>query len=423
MSDISEQGEIPCGRSSGRSRWKLAIGLSLGAIVLVAIVAAAWYGIDAARSYTADAYIRCAFRPETAFSGDNAPPPSELEYEVFRNTQMSAMTNRLVLNTALYRETKVRDQKCVIAKFPMFADASDPIEYLTKKLSVSFPRKDEIMKISITTYDPVQSAAIVAAVREAYMSEVVDAERKQREEKISELNGIKIGKQQEVKDAMTELRKIADTLGTTDTEAISQKQKIILDELATLRGEAIRNQFEYNRMMGELAAHKAERDAVESVPISDLECQQVGAFDPLLKKLGEELASREVTAEAKDQAQTDALKKKYAERVDRIREEIRCRNMAECEKEVKRLEAAIEIAKKQHEVAQEELKSLKKEADRIGVQSIDMQMRRAAIVNAQKALDKITAELEKMNVEAKTTPRVTRYGGDPEPPKQAAPLF
>jgi capsular exopolysaccharide synthesis family protein len=87
------------------------------------------------------------------------------------------------------------------------------------------------------------------------------------------------------------------------------------------------------------------------------------------------------------------------------------------EREVKKLEAAMEIAKKQNEVAQEDLKALKKEADRIGVQSIDMQMRRAAIVNSQKALDEIAGKLEKLNLEAKMAPRVTKYGGDPEPPK------
>jgi hypothetical protein len=260
----------------------------------------------------------------------------------------------------------------------------------------------------------------------AYLSEVVDAERKRREERISELKGIQIGKAQEVKDAMTDLRRIADALGTTDSDAISQKQKIILDELAILRAESIRNQFEYNRMISELAAQKSLVQAAENSALSDFECEQFGASDALLKKVGEELANREVAAvakdqaqaaEGKDQAQTDALKKKYSERIEQIRQEIKRKNMAEHEKEVKRIEAAIEIVKKQNEVAQEDLKALKKEADRIGVSSIDMQMRRTAIANAQKSLDTITAELEKLNVEAKSAPRVTLIQ-EAEPPRE-----
>lgn len=421
MSNIIEQGEFACERSSTRSRWKLAIWLFLGAIVLVAIVAAAWYGIDVARSYTADTYVRCSFRPETAFSAESSPPPSELEFDVFKNTQMSLMTHRLVLNNALYRETKVpgQDEKFVIARFPMFANESDPIDYPAKKLSVSFPRKDELMKISVTTYDPVQSAAIVIAVRDAYMTEVVDVERKEREEKISELKSLQISKTQEIKDAMTDLRKMADMLGTTDTDALSQKQKIILDELAILRTESVRNQFEYNRMAGELASQKALRDAAESEEVTDVgaviwACPQ----DPIAKTLAEELVRYQIAFNERERAVADIVAKKYADRIEQIRAEIKRRNRTEHEREVKRLEAAIEIARKQNETAQESLKSLKKEADRIGVSSIDMQMRRAAIANAQKSLDKISAELEKMSLEAKTTPRVTRYGPDPEPPRK-----
>jgi hypothetical protein len=438
MSDIIEQGQFPCGRPPRRSRWKLAIWLFLGAAVLVAIVAAAWYGIDVARSCTADAYVRCAFRPEAVFGEESAVPRAELEYDIFKNTQMSMMTNRLVLNTALYRETKVRDEKFVIAKFAMFADESDPIKYLTKKLSVSFPDKDEIMKISVTTYDPVQSAAIVTAVREAYMSEVVEAERREREERISELNGIKTAKQQEVKDMLTDLRKIADGLGTGDTDAISQKQRIILDELATVRGECRRNQSDFNRMVGDLAARKADRDAVESVPISDGEVQQEFPNDGILRELQFRLAEmqdaadqvRHTTAQnarspnlAMSLGEYAKLQEKYNARLDQLKHDVMAKRKGIAEREVKKLEATIEIAKRQNEVAQEELNSLKKEADRIGTPSIDMQMRRAAITSAQKSLEQITAKLDKMNIEAKTAPRVTRYGGDPEPPKHAAPHF
>jgi polysaccharide biosynthesis transport protein len=417
MSTKTEEGEILCGRRSTTSRCKIALWLILGGVALVAVVAVVWSGLLEPRSYTADAYVRCAIQQDR-YLEKNPPAPTELEFEIFKNTQMSLMTNRMVLSAALHRETKVGDEKFVIAKFPILADQNDPVNWLIKHLSISFPRKDEIMKVSVTTSDPVQSAAIVNAVRDAYFSEVVDAGRRECEERISELKGIQIGKMQEVKDAMSDLRKMADSLGTSDTDTLNQKQKTILDELANIRAESVRNQFEYNRMMSQLAARKADRDAVENQPISDIECQQYGAFDVVLKKLGEALADREIAADAKDQAQSDSLKKKYSERIEQIREEIKRKSLADTEREIKKIEAAIEIAKKQNEVAQEELRQLRKEADRIGLSSIDMQMRRAAIVNSQKSLDNITAELDKLMIESKAAPRVTRYGGDAEPPKE-----
>lgn len=412
-----------------RRHWLLATVLGL----VLATIAGGGVWLSIGSRYTAEAYLRCSIC-EPSIYNSNAHVPTELEFEVFKNTQMSLMTHRLVLNSALYRDTKVqgKDEKFVIAKFAMLADESDPIGCLTKKLSISFPRKDELMRVSMTADDAVQAAAIVTAVRDAFMSEVVDAERKKRDEKISELNSIKIGKAQELKDQMTDLRRIADTLGTTDTDAISQKQRIILDELATLRAESIRNQFEYNRMMGELAARKAEREAVESVPISDVEVQQECPNDGILHELQLRMADMQDLAEEMKQSiaentrspaavrlmgQYAKLQGKYNDRLDQLKQDIMAKRKGMAEREVKKLEAAIEIAKKQNEAAQEDLKSLKKEADRIGVQSIDMQMRHAAITSSSKALEEITSELERLNVNSKTAPRVTPYGADPEPPK------
>ena len=79
---------------------------------------------------------------------------------------------------------------------------------------------------------------------------------------------------------------------------------------------------------------------------------------------------------------------------------------ADIEKEIKKIEAAISLTAKQQAAVEEDVTRLRKEADRFGTSSIEMQMRRADIRNKQKALDTLAAELDTLRMEAKNPPRV-----------------
>lgn len=110
------------------------------------------------------------------------------------------------------------------------------------------------------------------------------------------------------------------------------------------------------------------------------------------------------------------MKQQYDARMDQLRVEVENKRRGEVERDIKKFEAAISQSVKQQAVIQEEVKRLRKEADRFGMSSIDMQMRREDIKNRQKSLDSITVELESLRVEANTAPRVTSMG-PAEPPK------
>jgi polysaccharide biosynthesis transport protein len=414
-----------------RRHWVLATALGL----LLAPIAglSVWLGMGA--RYTADAYLKCAYRDDEVLRRANAGFPSEIEFEVFKNTQLSMILNRLVLNSAVQKKEKVKEKEIMIAKIPLLAEEYDPADLLMRKLSISFPRKDEIMKVSMTTKDPNDSAAIVQAVVNSYIDEVVEAERDKRDKRISELKGIQVTKTDEVKTALGDLRRMADSLGTSDTDALNIKQKNTLDELANLRSEFIRNQFELNRITGELASLKAIQEAAKTQPITDIEVQITCVADPILRDLGADLVYekqqeqymvRAISKTSKKasvkemQGSVGRIQQQYNKRLDELREELTKKKISEVERDVQKFEAHIAILKKQNEIAQEELKQLRKDADRFGMSSIDMQMRRKSIENATKSLDTITAELETLSVEAKKAPRVSKIQDVVEPPKNEA---
>jgi polysaccharide biosynthesis transport protein len=327
-----------------------------------------------------------------ALAGQNV----QAEYEIFKNTQMMMLQNRIVLQNALHRQG--------IGELAIVKSQKDPAAWLDKNLKVSSIPKTEIVEVGLTSGNAKENAMLVNAVVDAYFSEVVDAARKRIDDRISDLKRIQIEKSQEVKESMNELRRMAESLGTNDSDTLNIQQKNALDELANMRAEFIRSQFELNRMRAESAANQAELEATDMEAISDIECELYVPSDFTLKSLQQEIVQAK---KDNDQKLTAELKEKYSSRLEEIRREIHRKKIAEIEKKVKRLEAQIAVATKQSEVLVEEVKKLRKEADRFGVSSIDMQMRRGDIKSRQKSLDSITAELEALRVEANAGPRVT----------------
>ena len=187
---------------------------------------------------------------------------------------------------------------------------------------------------------------------------------------------------------------MAEQLGAAETENLNLKQKLVLEELALYRNQSAQRDFETGRLRSELGARQAEFKAVQNAEISDLECEMFAQSDPVLKDLMQENTSRKMDKELGSHAETpedkskdaekhqvdlEKQKKAYSERINQIREEILHKRQAEVEKEIKRLEAAIEIANRQQKVIEEEVQHLKKQAEQFGSSSVDVEMLRADI--------------------------------------------
>jgi capsular exopolysaccharide synthesis family protein len=228
---------------------------------------------------------------------------------------------------------------------------------------------------------------------------------------------------------------MAQNFGTSETETLNIKQQNTLAELANYRSEMIRNQFELNRMNADRVALKALLDAAAEQPITDVEVQMTCGADQILHDLGLQLVDEQARTEfmagaistsSKSKSAQNAIdqmgrvKRKYDARVAVLREELTKKKRGDLDRDIKKLDAQIEVAKKQYDVTQEEVTRLRKEADTFGMSSIDMQMRRSANATSQKSLDSITSELETLSVEATTALRVTKIQDTVEPPKHEA---
>jgi capsular exopolysaccharide synthesis family protein len=413
-----------------RRHWMLAafLGTLVGAAIGVGV-----YWLYGSR-YTADAYLKCSLNQDIVLKGANARTPTDLEFEVFKNTQMSLMTHRIILHAALDKEVKIEDESMTIGKFSIIREENDPEGWLMRKISVSFPRKDEIMKVSVTTNDAKESAAIVTAVVGAYMDEVVQTEQKKRDERVSELKTIRVGKEAEVRDALNELRRMALISGVSESENMTAKQRSMLDEVTNLRTELLRSQININQMEAELASLMAIRESHEKQLPSNVDVQvEVSNYDPMLRDLGMQLMQEKQMKDYYDNVvsktsksnivrQTtgkfDRIQQQYDSRMEELKAELSNRRKAEVDRNIAKLKSQYDISKVQYDATLDEYKKAKKEAENIGVMSIDMQMKIGSSDTAKKSLAEITAELDKLYVESKTAPRVTVLQESAEPPKR-----
>jgi succinoglycan biosynthesis transport protein ExoP len=399
-----------------RRHWVLSLGLGL--ILAPAIGLGVWFGMGP--WYTARHYLRVAYQEQNLVR--SGQQPYEPEYEIFKNTQLQLIMNRFMLSSALRRP-----EENPISRLPILKNQKDQVGWLLKNLSVSFPGKAEVMEVSLTTYDPKEAAAIVTAVVDAYMNEVVESEKDQKRVRLSELDRVWTDRDQEVRNKRNELKTLADQLGTAVSENLNLKQRLTMEELATYRQELARSEFELGRLRAELAAREAELDAVKNLDISDIECELFAQYDQSLRNLIQEIQWRKMDAQYTSGALASSSKsaklagryegemagfqRDYEERIGQIRDEIRHKRQSEVEREIKRVKASIEVANKQMQANDRDVQRLKSLAEQYGGSSVDVEMLRADIENREKSLASIAAERERVRIELRSNPRVIRYGG------------
>ena len=91
--------------------------------------------------------------------------------------QLEDNMSRVVLGKALSHPA--------VAKLPSVVSRPDPIEWLADEISVSFV--GELLYIGLEGNDPAEVVKLVNAVTDAYLEEVVNADKRRREQRLAKL--------------------------------------------------------------------------------------------------------------------------------------------------------------------------------------------------------------------------------------------
>ena len=175
-----------------------------------------------------------------------------VRFEIYKNTQEQRLLSRFVLMAAL--------RKPEVYRIPAIQEEQQDGIRSTGSCGgyrSYFPGRAEVMAVSVTRDDPAEAQTLVKAVVDSYLTEVVNVERDQKRQRVAELETVCAAKEQDIRTKRQEMKNLGLETGTTETEMLTVRNRLMLEELALNRGELARTQTEMGKLRAELAGQKA----------------------------------------------------------------------------------------------------------------------------------------------------------------------
>jgi capsular exopolysaccharide synthesis family protein len=394
-------------------RWLLA--MVLGGTLAAAAAVGAWLLLSA--KYTAFAQLRVASTaPYIVFDKANNPE-GRSDFALYQRTQAALLKNRYVLNAALKQEE--------VKRLAMVRAQADPLTWLEDGLKVEVPEGSEIITVKLSGPDPTEVVTLVDAVTQAYLKEIVDKDSLQRSDRLAAVDKIYNDARDKVHKRYDALRQQAGEAGGSDKSALTHKQTMLLQTFGLLKNQLAQVRFERMRAEGRLTAYKSRAAKPDEIPVPESAVKAVLDADPkvveyrkrilqvedLIDKYVNAGAPRTDSAVVMLQGRRASLEKRLETHLAELRpaalKDLRLRvkdgqtgGLAQLEDELAPLLA-------QEKALSDEVLALEKEADKIGTSSTEMEILRAEIKLEQAVMDRVSHELNSLQVELRSPPRVT----------------
>jgi capsular exopolysaccharide synthesis family protein len=399
--------------SSFRRRWFSAVGLGLIAGALAA--AAVWTLVPV--RYTAFAELRMK---EVADKVLFDTAEKQAAFRTYKQTQMRMATSPFVLSAAL--------GKPEMANLKTFATKSDPVHWLENKLEViSPPGAGEFVRISLTGDEPAELAAIVNAVTQAYMEEVVNSEKLKRQKRKDDLEQIHRGIDEQLRTRRQSMRKLAQALETSNLEALTTKQQMAAEYFAQLRREHAQTRFERMRTESQLASETTGTAESANAEVPDILVDGRIDLEPEVLRLNERVRTLEDLIRRTRQnvnsenhptlvQYRNELKDIEKQIVD-TRKEIRPRIVAQIQSAsaanaasgVAQLQKRLEVLKAQEQQLGEEIETQQVQTKKLGGDSFELELLQKEIDQRETMDGRVTEEIERLSIELQAPPRVVLH--------------
>jgi capsular exopolysaccharide synthesis family protein len=262
-----------------RRRWRIATGLGL--VVAVAAAVAAWY-LTSAASYTVATTLHVDSVQSHMFgkTGDN-----QVDFITYKQAQTRKVKSRMVFNAAL------RDPKA--SQLAIVKEQPDPLEWLTKEVQIDFLLSSETMRLQMIGKDSEALVILLDAIREAYLSEVVNKEEAGRLIYLEKLNK----KSNDLADELGKQRKtfhdLAEGGGNGNAKAVAQRQELAQAELIKMRGVLVDYQSTLRQLKAEVAINVDQEQALQDTKIPDAIIEDAISNDPVVIGYEREIADLE----------------------------------------------------------------------------------------------------------------------------------
>jgi len=400
-------------RALGR-RWLLAS--FLGILAAGGVAAAVWFFLPI--RYTAYSQLRVAMTPPWLVVRNADTSEGRGEFSAYQRTQAAWIKNYSILGLALEREDVIH--------LKMVREQPERLTWLMEELKVDFQEGSEIMTVSMIGNDPSEVVKLVQAVTDVYIKTIVDKERENRKDRLVELNKIyetSVGKLRRQRNAQ---RRLAEDLGTSDSQALTQKQVNLLALFGEKQRQHDQVKTELMKTQARLESYQAREKAVVNEPTlsptllnevleADLTGKQlllrVNQLQDLVSEYQHSALRDDEPSLKKAQSMLEETKKSLDVRREELRpsvlERLKQKNQNDHQADLAQLQSEMAMLIKQEKELGEYVERLRKEADKVGTSSTELEMLRAEVQRDDKVATRVSDELDVLNIELRSPPRVT----------------
>jgi len=395
-----------------RRRWFIATTLGL---MIGAIAAGMVYQFHPDAPYTAFAELHVkAVAEKILFTTTE----SVAEFSTYKQTQMRLVVSPFVLAAAL-RNPEIANLSIVKAE-------PYPVQWLEKEVKVSSPA-EEFVRISLSGENPVDLHKLVNAISSGYMEEVVNSDLSKRNERKSQLETIFRGYEDRMQKKKTAEKRLAESLNTGDSQALTVKQQAAVEYYSQLRKQHTQVRFDLMRSKIQLEARKSSVIAEAPIEIPDAVIEGRISQDAEIQKLSDDLVmAEELLTRTKDRVKGDdhpllvQVREKLARTqssLDLAREKKRPAVIDELNRALqaqtafseKGLAREIELLSAEAEQLAAELESQKLEARQIGISSFELETLKKEVAQMDKVATNVSDEIQKLTIELQTPARITLH--------------
>ncbi len=350
--------------------------------------------------------------------GDRAEVESPDEFEVYRQTQSRMVKSPFVLAAAL--------RNPAIANLELLKGQPHPAKFLEERLEIDFPAT-EFMRISFDGARSPDAAKIVNAVVTEYLNEVANAENNARTTRIMELEKAHHDLAEQLRTRRAALKKLVANLQTGDKEAITEKQKMMIELNSLLRKERAQKHFELMSARIKLAALEDAADAGAVADLTDKTVEEQLGLHPQISQAQADLDRKRESFDKISKASKNAesahlialkndlqaaqmhletLKEKTR---GIIAEKLRADEAARVQASKLQLRDNLRVTELTIKQLDEEMEKQKVETQQTGQWSLEIETLREDLEQARRIDQRLTEETERLKIELKAGSRVALH--------------
>ena len=225
-------------RAVRRHWWQAALIWAVGSVGLMALV---YFKVKP--TYLAFTRVRVEPSSSALFSGRGDGG----NFGEYRETQVNIISQPTVIETALQTHPE-------LLNFRRLFEADDKITEIRSTLNVGVVKGTNLIEVSTSTESPLESAAIVNAVVDAYVKQAYDVNSSETDEKIRQLEDAEISKKKEIAEKRNAIKKLQEAHGDIDVAGAKERNSVTIEEYRSLSNELMRVQIEIVKAEAQLAA-------------------------------------------------------------------------------------------------------------------------------------------------------------------------